>query len=165
MRARSATTRIGGFSTRIGRLAIRIGGLAMRISKLAMRVARFCARLGFVHGSDLFLTGLLQVIAFARPTASRGFGSVKNHLSHLITLPAVVIVNAVKQSRLFSATAYASAERQRGLEYSIEQLFFNYIINLNSNQNENEFYENVFDAGRRALHGNSVCANSYVGGE
>jgi hypothetical protein len=31
-------------------------------------------------------------------------------------------------------------------------------------QNENEFYKNVFDAGRCALHGDSVCT-SYICGE
>jgi hypothetical protein len=50
------------------------------------------------------------------------FAQVKASGAGLITLCAVVIANAVKQSRLFSATA--STERQRRLEYSIEQLFF-----------------------------------------
>jgi hypothetical protein len=102
----------------------------------------YCERGGSVYGSGLFFTGLLQTIAFARPTSGRGFGSVKNLIStssiisssiififRLITLPAVALRTAVKQSRQTTTCTTALS-----LVFSVRRL------HLNIQQETNIFY-------------------------
>jgi hypothetical protein len=95
-----------------------------------------CERGGSVHGFGLFFTGLLQAIALARPTADGGFGSVKNLFStssiisisitfifRLISLPAVGLANAVKQSRqtTWATTALSLVFPVRRIHLNIQQ--------------------------------------------
>jgi hypothetical protein len=60
---------------------------------------------------------------------------------------------AMRVARLAMRVGETTNPARNLFEQQIIKLFFNYITNLNSKQNENEFYENVIDAGRNTLHG------------